>query len=120
MATLAWRVLLKLDGPFPPARKPTGKQHCIRVVDCELAVAHHVQQPDASEHASGGPKRLAVSHGSTHLLDGGEALRDDIVKMIDLTPGTVRLASTASMAALFAPLLPIATLAGSRFTAMAF
>ena len=64
--------------------KLVGERHRIGSVDCELALADHVHEFDAGEHAVGGAERFEVEHRPSHPLDGAMVLFDDVVEVFDL------------------------------------
>ena len=64
--------------------KLVGERYRIGSVDCKLALAGHVHELDAGEHAVGGAERFEVEHRPGHPLDGGMVLFDDIVEVFDL------------------------------------
>ena len=65
-------------------RKLLGEQHCIGAVNRELALADHVDQFNAGEHAVGAQERFEVEHRPGHPLDGAMVLLDDVVEVFDL------------------------------------
>jgi hypothetical protein len=65
--------------------KLVGERHRIGNVDCKLALADHVHELDAGEHAVGGTERFEVEHRPSHPLNGAMVLFDDIVEVLDLT-----------------------------------
>jgi len=51
-------------------RKLLGERHCIGAVNSELALADHVDQFNAGEHAVGAQDRFEVEHRPGHPLNG--------------------------------------------------
>src|SRR5471032_1972297 len=64
--------------------KLVGERHRIGAIDLELALADHVHELDAGEHAAGAAERFEVEHWPGHPLDGAVVLLDDVVEVFDL------------------------------------
>jgi len=58
-----------------------SERHCLGSIDCELALADHVHELDAGEHAVSGSERFDVEHGLGHSFDGAMSLLDDVVEV---------------------------------------
>lgn len=65
--------------------KLVGERNCIGAVDCELALADHVNQFNAGQYGAGRPEQFEVEHGLGHPLDGAMVLLDDVVQVFYLT-----------------------------------
>jgi hypothetical protein len=64
--------------------KLLGERHRFGSVDGKLALADHVHEFDACEHAVGGAERFEVEHRPGHPLDGAMVLFYDVVEVFDL------------------------------------
>src|SRR5471032_2111615 len=64
--------------------KLVGERHRIGAIDRELALADHVHELDAGEHAAGAAERFEVEHWPGHPLDGAVVLLNYVVEVFDL------------------------------------
>src|SRR5471030_3191381 len=64
--------------------KLVGERHRIGAIDRVLALANHVHEFDAGEHATSAAERFEVEHRPGHPLDGTMVLLDDVVEVFDL------------------------------------